>query len=129
LVGACDPNKDEQCKTLVGAVEKADALRVSPKSSPGLGDAYFDGMVQAKLDLAKLPVSDEELVTLRDKEWKAFEDFIHAQREILDSKVPSELADAEEKRARAVKAHDEAAAALGAYCGVKVRLASRDPAP
>lgn len=123
MVSACGPTKDEQCKTAVAAVEKADALRVWPKGSPG--DAYLDGMVQAKLDLAKLPVSDEELVKLRDKEWKAFEDFIHAQREILDSKVPSELADAEEKRARAVKIHDETAAALGAYCGVEVRLSSR----
>jgi hypothetical protein len=118
----CSPSKAEQCKTLVAAVEKADAIRRRPADTDR--DKHFDDMVAAKRVLAKAEVSDEKLVALREKEWKAFEDFIHAQREILSSKVPSELDAALEERRRVVKIHETNASELGTYCGTKVVLVS-----
>ncbi|NUO49406.1 MAG: hypothetical protein HOV80_11175 [Polyangiaceae bacterium] len=120
----CGPSKDEQCKILVSAVENADATRIGSGPSESEREKHFNDMVAAKSVLAKTEVSDEKLVALREKEWKAFEDFIHAQREILRAKVSTELDEALEKRERVMKIHEATAAELGTYCGMKVALAS-----
>jgi hypothetical protein len=82
-------------------------------------------MLEEKAALAALSLSTDELVKLRDAQVKNQESFVFAQREIEDSRVPSELDVATEKRSRLLKAHDTNAAQLSAFCGTPVVLATK----
>jgi hypothetical protein len=122
----CGPSRTEQCTSLVAAVERGDRARTAADfSSKEARKRYYDGMLEVKKELASLPISDDELVKLRDAATKNLETFIFSQRDIEDAQTPDDLERATRERDASVTAHAANAAALGTTCAVPVDLPSR----
>lgn len=130
-VGGCK-GKEEQCSTLVGALEQAEAVRRAAASSGAAKEeraAHYQKLLDERAKLTALDLSEDVLIKARDDEVDNLQQLVFAHRDIDESLVPSELDTGLERLVWVQGKHLANVDAVGTFCGQPLKLGSASAMP